>query len=156
MQRSNFKDAERSKGQASRLQDSDGSGSVVSLQSSSSDDGIKYQGNQHAEGVGNPVIQVESVDDVGAQKGAGNRFNDDSNRQNLGKLQQRLHAQPTQDTLDEIIYTMKNQNGIKDSSAAGMSLPLHNDSAAGGKTYSSMQSYAGSLGWNSTSPLQIR
>ena len=144
MQRSKFKDTGT---QASRQLESDGSGSVISLQSSSSDDG-KYPGNHYSEGVSRPpVIQVE---EVGAQKGAGNRLGDDSTRQNLGKLQQKLNTQPTQDTLDEIIYTMKHQ-GIKDSSAA-----VPNDSAVGGKAYPSAQSYSGSLGWNSASPLQIR
>ena len=155
MQRSKFKDAERSKAQASRQLDSDGSGSVISLQSSSSDDG-KYLGNHHSEGVSRPpVFQLDSDEKMGAQKAAGNRLGDDSTLKSLGKLQQKLNTQPTQDTLDEIIYTMKHQ-GMKDSSAAGMSLPLPNDAAVVGKAYPSTQSYSSSLGWNSASPLQMR
>lgn len=138
MQRSKFTDSERSKEQRLQQQDSDGSGSVVSLQSSSSDDG-KYAGIRgrdfHSEGAGLPMREVDD--------------NDDATRQNVEKLQQKLNTQPTHNTLDEIISTLKNQNGIKNSSRPGTSLPLHNDSTVGGKTYNS------SLGWNS-SPLQMR
>lgn len=156
MQRSKFKSGDRNKGQTPRRLDSDGSGSVVSLQSSSSDDG-KFPGNQISEGVNRPpVFQVDSFDEIGTQSVSMARGGDDSARKNLGKLQQKLSTQPTHDTLDEIISTMKHHGGIKDSSAAGMSFPLQSDSAVGGKAYTSVQSYSGSLGWNSTTPLQMR
>lgn len=148
MQRSKHNEADLGKEQPPRQQDSDGSGSVVSLQSSSSDD-VKYPGirgrDLHSEGAGVPAFQVEPVQ----------KSNDDATRQNMGKLQQKLHTQPTHNTLDEIISTLKNQNGMNDSSIPGMSLPLHNDSTVGGKTYPSMQSYTSGGGWNS-SPLQMR
>lgn len=145
MQRSKFKFGDRSKGQTSRQLDSDGSGSVVSLQSFSSDDG-KFPGNQISEGVNRPpVFQVDSFDEIGTQRVSMNRGGDESARKNLDKLQQKLSTQPTHDTLDEIISTMKHHGGIKDSSAAGMSFPLQSDSAVGG-----------SLGWNLTTPLQMR
>ncbi|KAJ7374045.1 hypothetical protein OS493_009375 [Desmophyllum pertusum] len=147
MQRSKYNEADLGKEQPPRQQDSDGSGSVVSLQSSSSDD-VKYPGirgrDLHSEGAGVPAFQVEPVQ----------KSNDDATRQNMGKLQQKLHTQPTHNTLDEIISTLKNQNGMNDSSIPGMSLPLHNDSTVGGKTYPSMQSYTSGGGWNS-SPLQM-
>lgn len=156
MQRSKFKGGDRSKGQTPRRLDSDGSGSVVSLQSSSSDDG-KFPGNQISEGVNRPpVFQVDSSDEIGTQRFSMNRGGDDSARKNLDKLQQKLSTQPTHDTLDEIISTMKHHSGIKDSSATGMSFPLQSDSAVGGKAYTSAQSYSGSLGWNSSTPLQMR
>lgn len=155
MKSSKFKDTNRSKESASRQLDSDGSGSVVSLPSSSSGDG-KCPPNNHSVGVGRTIIQVDSVEEIITQKQAGSRFKDGSTptHHKLGKLQKKLQTLPTQDTLDEIIYTMKNQNGLKDSSAAGMS--LHNDSATGGKGYQSAPSYTGSLAWNTTSPLQTR
>lgn len=156
MQRSKFKGGDRSKEQTPRRLDSDGTGSVVSLQSSSSDDG-KFPGNQISEGVNRPpVFQVDSSDEIGTQRFSMNRGGDDSARKNLDKLQQKLSIQPTHDTLDEIISTMKHHGGIKDSSAAGMSFPLQSDSAVGGKAYTSAQSYSGSLGWNSSTPLQMR
>lgn len=156
MQRSKFKGGDRSKGQTPQRLDSDGSGSVVSLQSSSSDDG-KFPGNQISEGVNRPpVFQVDSSDEIGTQRFSMNRGGDDSARKNLDKLQQKLSTQPTHDTLDEIISTMKHHGGIKDSSATGMSFPLQSDSAVGGKAYTSAQSYSGSLGWNSSTPLQMR
>lgn len=134
MKRSKVNDTEISKDQRLQQQDSDGSGSVISLQSSSSDDS-RYAGVRgrdfYSAGTGLPM-------------GEG-----DSPGENVAKLQQKLNMQPTHDTLDEIISTMKRQNGIKNSSNPGASLPLHNDSAVGGKTYNS------SLGWNSSS-LQMR
>ena len=150
MKRSKFRYTDRSKEQASRQVDSDGSGSVISLQSSSSSDG-KYPGNHHSAGMGRPVIQAESVEEIRVQKREGS-----TNHQKLEKLQKKLQGQPNEDTLDEIIHTIKNQNGIKDSSAAEMSIPLGNDCVDRGTTYPSLPLHAGSLGWNSTSPLQMR
>lgn len=157
MKRSKFRYTDRSKEQASRQVDSDGSGSVISLQSSSSSDG-KYPGNHHSARTGRPVIQTESVEEIGAQKREGNGFKDDStmNHQKLEKLQKKLQGQPNENTLDEIIHTIKNQNGIKDSSVAEMLMPLGNDCVDGVTTYPSLPLDAGSLGWNSTSPLQMR
>lgn len=152
MQSSKFNDAERKKEERFQQQDSDGSGSVVSLQSSSSDDGkySRIRGRDfHSEGAGLPMSEVDSAEEIGLQKEAGNKTNDDATRQNVGKLQQKLHVQPTQNTLDEIISTLKNQNGIKNPSSPGTSLPMHNDSTVGKKTFN------GGLGWNS-SPLQMR
>lgn len=132
-------------------QDSDGSGSVVSLPSTSSDDGryprIQGQGF-HSEGASMPISEVDSGEEIGLPKEAGRKSNDDATRQNVGKLQQKLHVQPTQNTLDEIISTLKNQNGIKNPPSPGMSLPVHNDPTVGMKTFN------GSLAWNS-SPLQM-
>lgn len=133
-------------------QDSDGSGSVVSLPSTSSDDGryprIQGQGF-HSEGASMPISEVDSGEEIGLPKEAGRKSNDDATRQNVGKLQQKLHVQPTQNTLDEIISTLKNQNGIKNPPSPRMSLPVHNDPTVGMKTFN------GSLAWNS-SPLQMR
>ena len=138
--------------QRSKQQDSDGSGSVVSLQSSSSDDG-KYAGIHGrdflSEGAGLLTRQVDSPEEIGVHKEAGSKSSDNTTRQNMGKLQQKLNTQPTHNTLDEIISTLKTQNGIKNSSRPGTALPLHNDTVVGGKTYNS------SLEWNS-SPLQMR
>ena len=151
MQRSNFNKTVLKKEEQLPQQDSDGSGSVVSLPSSSSDDGrylrIPGQGF-HSEGAGMPISEVDSGEEIGLQKEAGSKCNGDAARQNMGKLQQKLDAQPTPNTLDEIISTLKNQNGIKNPSP-GMSLPVHNDSTGGIKNFN------GSLAWNS-SPLQMR
>lgn len=152
MQRSKFNKTVLKKEEQLPQQDSDGSGSVVSLPSSSSDDGryprIPGQGF-HSEGAGMPISEVDSGEEIGLQKEAGSRSNDDATRQNVEKLQQKLDAQPTRNTLDEIISTLKNQNGIKNPSSPGMSLPVPNDSTGGIKNFN------GSLGWNS-SPLQMR
>lgn len=133
-------------------QDSDGSGSVVSLPSSLSDDGRypRIQGQRfYSEGAALPLSEVDSAEEIGLQKEAGSKSNEFATRQNVGKLQQKLHAQPTQNTLDEIIGTLKNQNGLKNPSSPEMSLPVHNDSPVGIETFS------GSSGWNS-SPLRMR
>ncbi|XP_068747542.1 M-phase phosphoprotein 9-like isoform X2 [Montipora capricornis] len=139
MKRSRFKDTARSKDQTSGHPDSDGSGSVVSLHSSSSGEG-KSQANPHPEG--RTMIQVESVEEITSIKNRDNRFKDDSTpaHSKLDRLQKRLQAQPTQDTLDEIIHSMKNQNGVKDSQP--------NDSSTGA-------TYPGSVGWNTMSPSQV-
>ena len=140
------------KGEQLQQQDSDGSGSVVSLPSSLSDDGRypRIPGQDfHSEGAGLPMSEVDSAEEIGLQKEAGNKSNDDTARQNVGKLQQKLHLQPTQNTLDEIISTLKNQNGEKNPSRPGTSLPVHDESTVGNKTFN------GSLGWNSA-PLQMR
>lgn len=151
MQSSKFNNTTSRKEEQLPQQDSDGSGSVVSLPSSSSDDGrysrIQGQGF-HSENAGMPISEVDSGEEIGLQKEAGSKSNDDTTRQNMGKLQKKLHAQPTQNTLDEIISTLKNQNGIKNPSSPGMSLPVHNDPTVGMKTFN------GSLAWNS-SPLQM-
>ena len=147
MQSSKFNSDVLKKEEQLLQQDSDGSGSVVSLPSSLSDDGryprIQGQGF-YSEGAGLPISEVDSAEEIGLHKEAGSK-----SRKNVGKLQQKLHAQPTQNTLDEIISTLKNQNGLKNPSSPGMSLPVHNDSPVGMKTFN------GSLGWNS-SPLQMR
>ena len=153
MRSSKFNNTVSKKEEQLPQQDSDGSGSVVSLPSSLSDDGryprVQGQGF-HPEGAGLPISEVDSAEEIALQKEAGSKSNDDATRQNVGKLQQKLHAQPTQNTLDEIISTLKNQNGMKNPPSPGMSLPVHNDSTAGIKTFS------GSLGWNSLTPLQMR
>lgn len=152
MQSSKFKNDVLKKEEQLPQLDSDGSGSVVSLPSSLSDDGryprIQGQGF-HSEGAGLPISEVDSAEEIGFQKEAGSKSNDVATRQNVGKLQQKLHAQPTQNTLDEIISTLKNQNDMKNPSSPGMSLPVHNDLPVGIKTFN------GTIGWNS-SPLQMR
>lgn len=139
------------KGERLPQQDSDGSGSVVSLPSSSSDDG-RYPRTQGqdvgSEGAGLPMSELYTAEEISLHKEAGNNSKD-STQQNVGKLQQKFNVQPTQDTLDEIISTIKNQNGINNPSSPGTSLPMHNDSTVGNKTLNC------SLGWNSTS-LQMR
>ena len=155
MTRSKVRD--RSKEQGSRLVDSDGSGSVISLQSSSSSDG-KYPGNHHSASIGRSIIQAESVEGIDTQKVEGSRFKDDSttSHHTLENFQKKLQGEQTGDTLDDIIHTIKNQNGLKDSAVTGTSMPSGNDSAAGGKTYPSFPLYTGSFEWDSTSPLQMR
>lgn len=150
MHRSKFNDVGMSKEQPLRQQDSDGSGSVVSLQSSSSDDGRYGVGmigrDPHYERAALPANQVDSGEEADVQREVVRH----STR--IDKLQQRLQTDPTENTLDEIISALKNQNGIKDSSSPEM----HNDTTTvGSNAYSSMQSNNGSLGWKS-SPLLMR
>lgn len=143
MKRSKLKDNDTYKEQTSRQPDSDGSGSVVSLHSSSSSD-EKVQENPQSEG--RTVTQNESAEEITALKGEGNRFKDTHSK--LDKLQKRLQELPTQDTLDEIIHSVKNQNyGAKGS--------LPSTSANNGKSFSS---YGVNVGWNNnaTQPQQNR
>ncbi|KAK2562295.1 hypothetical protein P5673_014566 [Acropora cervicornis] len=132
MKRSKFKDSDTHKEPTSRQPDSDGSGSVVSLHSSSSSD-EKVPENPQSES--RTMTQIESAEEITALKSEGGRPKVSQSK--LDKLQKKLQELPTQDTLDEIIHSVKNQNyRAKD---------LPNTSANNGKSFSL---FRGSVGWN--------
>lgn len=141
MKRSKFKDSDTHKEPTSRQPDSDGSGSVVSLHSSSSSD-EKVPENPQSES--RTMTQIESAEEITALKSEGGRPKVSQSK--LDKLQKKLQELPTQDTLDEIIHSVKNQNyHAKD---------LPNTSANNGKSFS----FRGSVGWNNNAiqPQQMR
>lgn len=148
----NRSDVEMTKEQPIRQQDSDGSGSVVSLQSSS-DDGRYVAGMTGREPLYDETVlpggHFGQGEEVGVQRKAASQTNDGTHRQTIKKFQQRLHTDRTENTLDEIINSLKNPSGITGSSSP----EIHNDtSSAGSKAFPSIQSYNGGLGWKS-SPL---
>ncbi|XP_044168787.1 LOW QUALITY PROTEIN: synaptonemal complex protein ZEP1-like [Acropora millepora] len=140
MKRSKFKDSDTHKEPTSRQPDSDGSGSVVSLHSSSSSD-EKVPENPQSES--RTMTQIELAEEITALKSEGGRPKVSQSK--LDKLQKKLQELPTQDTLDEIIHSVKNQNyHAKD---------LPNTSANNGKSFS----FRGSVGWhnNAIQPQQM-
>ena len=140
---------------------SDHSDSVVSLESSSSDDSKPNPREPSSEDANIPLIQTESLRDVtepretrDLQKG-GDMLNHDVDR-----LHQRIQEQPTQDTLDEIIHMLKTQkakdspllahDGTEQRLGSQMSWPQ--DSSLEGNPYRATQPYPSSLTWNTSVP----